>query len=60
LRGLKKKIQQIEKLKSKQDEGEVLEDLHAGNVSKEKDCVINYLSLLNCKERNLNVTRVEG
>jgi hypothetical protein len=27
LRGLKKQIQQIEKLKSKQDEGEVLEDL---------------------------------
>ena len=26
LRGLKKKLQQIEKLKSKQDEGEVLED----------------------------------
>ena len=27
IRGLKKKLQQIEKLKSKQDEGEVLEDL---------------------------------
>ena len=27
LRSLRKKLQQIEKLKSKQDEGEVLEDL---------------------------------
>ncbi|CAB4010697.1 Hypothetical predicted protein [Paramuricea clavata] len=36
LRGLKKKIQQIEKLKSKQDEGEVLEDLQIAKIQSEE------------------------
>ncbi|XP_028402865.1 caldesmon-like [Dendronephthya gigantea] len=36
LRGLKKKLQQIEKLKSKQDEGEVLEDLQIAKIQSEE------------------------
>ena len=36
LRGLKKKLQQIEKLKSKQDEGEVLEDSQITKIQSEE------------------------
>ena len=36
LRGLKKKLQQIEKLKSKQDEGELLEDSQITKIQSEE------------------------